>query len=280
MALNLAVVALELVGGLASRSMALLSDAVHNASDVVGLGLAWGATVLARRRPSVRRTYGLRRGTILAALGNAVLLLVATGGVATEAIRRLLAPAPVHAPTIVAVAAVAAVVNAVSALLFARDRKRDLNVGSAFAHLAWDAVLALGVVVAGLVVGVTGWRRLDPVVALVLAVLVLVAAWGVLRRSLDLALDAVPEGIDPEGVRAYLASVPGVVQVHDLHIWGMSTTESILTAHLVMPVQAAVDPCLLLDVERALRERFHIDHATLQIEPDDAPSRCRLTTHA
>jgi cobalt-zinc-cadmium efflux system protein len=153
-------------------------------------------------------------------------------------------------------------------------------VGSAFAHLAWDAVLALAVVAAGLVVSATGWKRLDPVVALVLAVLVLVAAWGVLRRSLDLALDAVPEGIDPHGVRRYLASLPGVIEVHDLHIWGMSTTESVLTAHLVMPVRASVDPCLLRDAERALRERFHIDHATLQIEPDDAPSRCRLTTHA
>jgi cobalt-zinc-cadmium efflux system protein len=279
-ALNVAVVLLEVFGGIASRSMALLSDAAHNASDVVGLGLAWGATVLSRRRPSARRTYGLRRATILAALGNAVLLLVAIGGVGAEAIRRLFAPAAVHAPTLVAVATIAAVVNAVSALLFARDRKHDLNVGSAFAHLAWDAVLALGVVGAGLVVAATGWYLLDPVVALVLAVLVLVAAWSVLRRSLDLALDAVPEGIDPDGVRAYLLSVPGVLQVHDLHIWAMSTTEAVLTAHLVMPQSAAADPRLLLDVEHALHERFHIDHATLQIEPEEAPSQCRLTTHA
>jgi cobalt-zinc-cadmium efflux system protein len=278
--LNLAIVALELGASAVSRSMALLSDAVHNASDVVGLALAWGATVLSRRRPSARRTYGLRRATILAALGNAVLLLVATGAVAGEAVRRLVAPPPVRATIVVAAAAVAAVVNTVAALLFVADRKRDLNVGSAFAHLAGDAAIALGVVVAAVVVGATGWYRLDPIVAIAVAALVMVGTYGVLRRSLDLALDAVPEGIDPDRVRAYLASIPGVVEVHDLHIWGMSTTEAVLTAHLVMPAPGSTDPYLLLDVERALHERFHIEHATLQIEPQDPAGRCRLATHA
>jgi cobalt-zinc-cadmium efflux system protein len=281
-ALNLAIVLVEVIGGVASRSMALVSDAAHNASDVVGLGLAWGATVLARRRPSLRRTYGLRRASILAALGNAVLLLVATGGVSWEAIRRLTAQTPpsVNAWTVVVVAGVAAAVNALSAMLFAADRNRDLNIGAAFTHLAGDALIALGVVASGLVVAATGWVRLDPLVALVVSALVLVATYGVLRRSLDLALDAVPEGIDPEGVRAFLAAVPGVVEVHDLHIWGMSTTEAVLTAHLVMPATSALDPCLLLELERALHDRFHIEHSTLQIEPQEAAGPCRLASHA
>ena len=279
-ALNLVIVVGEVIGGAASHSMALVSDAAHNASDVLGLALAWGAALLSRRRPSARRTYGLRRASILAALGNAVMLLVATGGVGWEAIRRLGAPPPVHARVVIVVAAAAAVANAVSALLFAADRKRDLNVGSAFTHLAGDAVIALGVVGSGLVVAATGWSRLDPIVGLVVSALVLLATYGVLRRSLDLALDAVPEGIDADAVRAYLASLPGVVEVHDLHIWGMSTTETVLTAHLVMPSMLAHDPCLLLDAERALHDRFHIEHSTLQIEPSDAAAPCRLATHA
>jgi cobalt-zinc-cadmium efflux system protein len=273
--LNTAIIGVEVVGGIASHSMALVSDAAHNASDVLGLALAWGAAILSRRRPTARHTYGLRRASILAALGNAVLLLVATGGVGWEAIRRLAAPPTVRADIVMAVSALAAVVNAVSALLFVSGRKRDLNIGSAFAHLAGDAVIALGVVVAGGLVQLTGWMWLDPVVALVVSALVLLATYAVLKQSLDLALDAVPSGIDASGVRAFLASVPGVVEVHDLHIWAMSTTEAVLTAHLVMGDASNRDASLLASIEQTLHDRFRIEHSTLQIELPDSPA-CRL----
>jgi cobalt-zinc-cadmium efflux system protein len=273
--LNLGIVGLEIVGGMATHSMALVSDAAHNASDVLGLGLAWGAAALSKRRPSARRTYGLRRASILAALGNAVLLLVATGGVGWEAIRRLGSPPTVGAAGVIAIATIAAIVNALSALLFAAGRKRDLNIAAAFTHLAGDALIALGVAAAGAVVWATGWSRLDPIVALVVSALVLVATYALLRKSLNLALDAVPEGIDADAVRTYLASLPGVLEVHDLHIWGMSTTEAVLTAHLVV-VSTGADPCLLIDVERALHDRFHIEHSTLQIEAEHAAAECRL----
>ncbi|MDP9002859.1 MAG: cation diffusion facilitator family transporter [Myxococcota bacterium] len=273
--LNLGIVGLEIVGGMATHSMALVSDAAHNASDVLGLGLAWGAAALSKRRPSAQRTYGLRRASILAALGNAVLLLVATGGVGWEAIRRLGSPPTVGAAGVIAIATIAALVNALSALLFAAGRKRDLNIAAAFTHLAGDALIALGVAAAGAVVWATGWSRLDPIVALVVSALVLVATYALLRKSLDLALDAVPEGIDAYAVRAFLGSLPGVLEVHDLHIWGMSTTEAVLTAHLVV-VSTGADPCLLIDVERALHDRFHIEHSTLQIEAEHAAAECRL----
>jgi cobalt-zinc-cadmium efflux system protein len=275
-ALNLGIIVVEIAAAGASRSLALVSDAAHNASDVLGLGLAWGGSLLARARPTARRTYGMRRASILAALANAVLLLVATGGVAWESIRRLPNPPPVHAPIVVAAAAFATVANAVSALLFAPGRKRDLNIGAAFAHLAGDAFIALGVVGSGLVVMWTGWMRLDPLVALGVSALVLVATYGVLKRSLDLALDAVPEGIDPDGVRAYLSSLPGVLEVHDLHIWGMSTTETVLTAHLVVRRGAGDTTALLTAVERTLHDRFRIEHSTLQIEVADPAVTCRL----
>ncbi len=272
--LNATIIGFEVVGGIASHSMALFSDAAHNASDVLGLALAWGAAILSRRRPTARRTYGLRRASILAALGNAVLLLVATGGVGWEAIRRLASPPAVRADIVMIVSAVAAVVNAVSALLFIAGRKRDLNLGAAFAHLAGDAVIALGVVLAGALVQVTGWMWLDPVVALVVSALVLLATYSVLKQSLDLALDAVPNGIDAGSVRAFLASVPGVVEVHDLHIWAMSTTEAVLTAHLVMSDSTDRDAGLLASIEQTLHDRFRIEHSTLQIELADSPA-CR-----
>jgi cobalt-zinc-cadmium efflux system protein len=274
--LNMAIIVLEVAGSAASHSMALISDAAHNASDVLGLAMAWGATLLSRRPATARRTYGMRRASIIAALGNAILLLVATGGVGWEAMRRLASPPTVRASVVIAVSAVAAVINAVSALLFAGSRKRDLNIGAAFSHLAGDAVIALGVVVSGILVQATGWMRLDSIVALLVSVLVLVATYSVLKHSLDLALDAVPRGIDPSGIRAFLLSIPGVVEVHDLHIWGMSTTEAILTAHLVVQGHMSRDATLLANIEQTLHDRFRIEHSTLQIEPPDAPIPCRL----
>jgi cobalt-zinc-cadmium efflux system protein len=272
--LNLVIVVAEVAYGVLGHSMALLSDAAHNASDVLGLALAWAATLLARRKPSARRTYGLRRMTILAALGNAVFLLVGTGGVGWEAIRRMPAPGPVDARIVMVVAGGAAVVNLLSALLFSKGRHSDLNVRSAFLHLAGDAAIAAGVVVSGLVVLETGWTRVDPITSLVVSVLVLYSTWSLLKDSLNLALDAVPEGIDPEEVRAFLCGLPGVSEIHDLHIWAMSTTENALTAHLVMPDNAG-SPAFLGDVCKALHERFRIEHSTLQVEPPDAPAPCR-----
>lgn len=274
-ALNLAIVAAEIVYGVVGHSMALISDAAHNASDVLGLALAWAATAVARRKPSARHTYGLRRMTILAALANAVFLLVGTGGVGWEAIRRLASPGDVDARIVMVVAGGAALVNGASAMLFSKGRHKDLNLQSAFLHLAGDAAIAAGVVLSGLVVLKTGFTLLDPITSLVVSGLVLVSTWSLLRASLNLALDAVPEGIDPEEVRAFLSALPGVTEVHDLHIWAMSTTENALTAHLVIP-ESKGSAAFLGDVCKALYERFHIEHSTLQVEPPDAPSPCRL----
>jgi cobalt-zinc-cadmium efflux system protein len=272
--LNLLIVFAEIAYGIVGHSMALLSDAAHNASDVLGLALAWAATILARRKPSARRTYGMRRMTILAALGNAVFLLVGTGGVGWEAIRRMGDPGPVNARVVMVVAGGAAVINLVSALFFSKGRHEDLNLRSAFLHLAGDAAIAAGVVASGLVVLVTGWTRVDPITSLVVSVLVLYSTWSLLKDSLNLALDAVPEGIDPEEVRAFLSRLPGVTEIHDLHIWAMSTTENALTAHLVMPENAG-SPAFLGDVCKALHDKFRIEHSTLQVEPPDAPAPCR-----
>jgi cobalt-zinc-cadmium efflux system protein len=274
-ALNLAIVGAEIVYGVVGHSMALLSDAAHNASDVLGLALAWAATAVARRKPSARHTYGLRRMTILAALGNAVFLLVGTGGVGWEAIRRMGSPGQVDARVVMIVAGGAAVINGASALLFSQGRHKDLNLQSAFVHLAGDAAIAAGVVLSGLLVWKTGWMLLDPITSLVVSALVLLSTWSLLKASLNLALDAVPAGIDPEKVRAFLAELPGVTEIHDLHIWAMSTTENALTAHLVMP-ESGGNSTFLGDVCKALHERFHIEHSTLQVEPPDAPSPCRL----
>jgi cobalt-zinc-cadmium efflux system protein len=272
-ALNLIIVVAEIAYGVIGHSMALLSDAAHNASDVLGLALAWAATFLARRKPSARRTYGLRRMTILAALGNAVFLLVGTGGVGWEAIRRMRDPGTVDARIVMVVAGGAAVINGASALLFSKGRHEDLNLRSAFLHLAGDAAIAAGVVVAGFVVLETGWTIVDPVTSLLVSFLVLYSTWSLLKDSLNLALDAVPGGIDPEEVRSFLCELPGVTEIHDLHIWAMSTTENALTAHLVMPERAG-SPAFLGDVCKTLHERFRIEHATLQVEPPDAPA-CR-----
>jgi cobalt-zinc-cadmium efflux system protein len=214
--------------------------------------------------------------SIVAALANAVLLFVATGAVGWESIRRLREPGVVHGPTVALVAALGVVVNALAATLFRRGRARDLNVKSAFVHLVGDAVLALGVVVTGVLVAVTGYARLDPIVGILLSIAVLASTWGVLRGSVDLMLDAVPAHIDPTRVRTYLEGVAGVVEIHDFHIWAMSTTEVALTAHLVMPPSAS-HAALLHDVCRELHDRFDIGHATLQVEPLDAPGECRLS---
>lgn len=274
---NLAFVIVEVAFGVRSHSLALIADAGHNLGDVLGLGLAWGATALATVKPSERRTFGFRRATIVSSVANALILIFVTGGLTWESIHRLLAPQPAQGRTMIAIALIGAVVNAASALLFMRDRKSDLNIGGAFAHLAADAVLAIGVAIAGGLILLTGWLWLDPLMSLLLAIAIVAGTWSLLRKSMNLMLDAVPEGIDPEAVRTFLATLAGVVEVHDLHIWAMSTTETALTAHLVMPPDACA-PTFLTKVCKQLHDRFGVDHSTLQIEPVEAISPCTLAS--
>ncbi len=273
--LNVAFVVIESVFGILAHSTALLADAAHNASDVVGLGLAWGAAILARRRPSLRHTYGLRASTVLAALANAVLLLVAVGGVSWEAVRRLADPGPVEGLTVLTVAAVGVVINAASALLFVSGRKGDINVRAAFMHLAADAGVSLAVVLAGAVIYRTGWTWLDPATSLGVSIVVLVGTWGVLREAVHLALAGVPEGVSLAAVDDYLRKLPGVCEVHDLHIWPMGTTEVALTVHLVLP-WGDQPPPFLSELERVLHDEFGIHHATVQLEPLQDVTSCGL----
>lgn len=274
-ALNIGFVLVEAAFGFYADSLALLADAGHNLSDVLGLALAWGAATLARRPPGGRFTYGLRGSTIWAALGNATMLLVAVGAIAWEALQRFATPAPVAANLVIAVAFAGVVVNGASAALFLRGRKDNLNVRGAFVHMAADAALSLGVAIAGVAILWTGWNWLDPAVSLAIAGLIVAGTWGLLRESIALALHSVPRGIELAAVRAHLAALPGVAGVHDLHIWAMSTTEIALTAHLVMPEGHPGD-AFLEGAAHALENRFRIGHATLQIERGDGAERCRL----
>jgi cobalt-zinc-cadmium efflux system protein len=274
-AVNLLYVAGEAIAGIVSGSLALLADSGHNLSDVLGLSLSWGAAVLSRRQPSGRFTYGLRSSSILAALANAIILLVVTGGIAWEAIWRIAHPMPVASGIVIAVATVGILVNGGTALLFASG-SRDINVKSAFLHLAADALVTAGVVAAGIAIWFTGWSWLDPAVSLIVSAVIVLGTWSLLRSAIGLALAAVPEGVDAEAVRAYLLALPGVHGLHDLHIWGMSTTETALTCHLVMPAGHPGDAALNNMAER-LHGAFGIQHATIQIELADTDVTCALT---
>lgn len=279
-ALNALFVIAEVIFGLGAHSIALLADAAHNLGDVLGLLLAWWAAWLGRRRPTANRTYGYGRSSILASLTNGVVLLVGVGGIAVEAIRRLIEGVPVGAvggKTVMIVAAIGIAVNGITALLFAKGRKGDLNVKGAFLHMASDAAVSAGVVVSGLIMLMTGWSWLDPVVSLLIAALILVSTWGLLRDSINLALDKVPEGIDSQKVKAFLESLSGIKNVHDLHIWPLSTTETALTAHLVRP-QAGENDRFLHETCEELEERFGIGHATFQIESGDPSYACHLAS--
>ena len=269
-ALNTAFVITEVVYGLSANSLALVSDAGHNLSDVMGLLLAWGAIRLSRTRPTARRTYGLRRSSILAALANAAMLLFVTGAITVEAVRRLWSPAPVVASTIMWVAAVGVLINGVTAALFASGRKSDINIRGAFAHMASDALIALGVVITGFAIRATGWLWLDPVASIAIGLVIAVGTWSLLRESVNLAMDAVPENVDSAAVESLLGSIDGVSAVHDLHIWAMSTTETCMTAHLVAP--AGLEDKTLAFARTELREHFGIGHSTIQVErSDEAP---------
>ena len=273
--LNLAFVAAEVVFGFRAHSLALVSDAGHNLGDVLGLVLAWTASVLARKGPTPRRTYGLRRFSILAALANAGFLLIAVGAIAVEAIGRLRHPQEVTGRTVMIVAAIGIVINLGTALGFLRGRHGDLNVRGAFLHMMGDAAASAGVVLAGLLIALTGWLWIDPAVSLLLVGLITWATWGLARNSLDLALDAVPASIDPVAVEEQLRGLDGVMEVHDLHIWGMSTTDVALTVHLIRPCGGGEDK-LLATATRMLHDRFGIAHATIQLERGLAEHPCEL----
>lgn len=271
--LNTSFVAIEAVYGILANSLALLADAGHNLSDVLGLLLAWGASILARRLPTARRTFGLRRSSILAALLNASFLLVVSGGIGWEAIQRFREPNSVEGGTVIAVAAVGIAINTGSALMFLSGRKGDLNIRGAFLHLVADAVVSLGVVLAGIAIIATGWLWFDPAVSLIITVVIVVGTWRLFRESFNLIMDAVPPGIEPLVVRTYLAELLDVSEVHDLHIWAMSTTETALTVHLLIPTGHPGD-AFLMQVSEELYDRFGIEHVTLQIETGDPAYPC------
>lgn len=270
-ALNLGFVLIEALFGFLSHSMALLADAGHNSSDVLGLVAAWVASVLSTQHPSARYTYGLRSSSILAALLNAIILLIAVGGILVEAVQRLAAPAPVGGVTIIAVACAGVFINGAAALLLGRGHQHDLNIKSAFAHMLSDAVVSLGVAASGAVILATGWLWLDPVASIAISLVIVIGTWRLLRQSLELALQAVPPGIDPTAVRELLLEVHGVGAVHDLHIWPMSTTTTALTVHLIIPGGHPGDACLA-GIAATLHARFGIEHATIQVETGDDPA--------
>jgi cobalt-zinc-cadmium efflux system protein len=266
-ALNTAFVVVEGIFGYVSNSMALVADAGHNLSDVLGLLVAWVAAILSKRAPSARYTYGLRASSILAALFNAVFLLVAVGAIGWEAIQRLLHPEPVAGVTVMVVAAAGIFVNGITAYLFASGRKGDLNIRGVYMHMAADAGVSAGVVVAGLVIMFTDWAWLDSATSLVISAVIVWGTWSLLRDSIAMSLSAVPPNINPARVRAYLEKCAGVAQVHDLHIWPMSTTEVALTCHMVIPAGPPGD-VYLMEISHRLKEDFGIQHTTLQIEID------------
>ncbi|WP_251555079.1 cation diffusion facilitator family transporter [Neobacillus muris] len=263
--LNTIFIVVEVIYGILGDSLALLADAGHNISDVLGLVIAWIAVWLGKKAPSNKRTYGFKRSSILSALFNAVFLLVAIGAIAWEAIQRFSSPQPVAGKTVIIVALIGIVINGLTAFLFMSGRKNDLNIRGAFMHMAADAIVSLGVVIAGFVILWTGWQWLDPVVSLVIVVVIFIGTWGLLKESFNLSLDAVPEGIDISKIKDYLKNLPTVLEVHDLHVWGMSTTEAALTVHLIRSGIEDNDE-LLQKLTKELHDQFGIEHATIQIE--------------
>jgi cobalt-zinc-cadmium efflux system protein len=273
MMLNAILVVAQLGTGLWAHSTALLADSVHNLGDLMGLGFAWMAAILSRRAPTARRTYGWGRSSILAALTNAAVLLVGSGAIIVEAVQRLANPAPVAGPAVMVVAAAAIVINGVVALMFMRGREHDLNIRGAFLHMAADAGVSAGVLAAAAVITWTGALWLDPAASLVIAVVIVVGSWRLLREATALAMDAVPPGIDPAAVRRRLLTLPGVTEVHDLHIWALSTTQTAATAHLVA---ADGRPALVPLACTLLREEFGLTHCTFQVETAETAHHCAL----
>ena len=278
-ALNSGFVLVEFAFGFIANSTALMADAGHNLSDVLGLILAWGAAILGRKAPSERYTYGLRSTSILAALANAMFLLMTCGAIAWEAVQRFSQAPAVSGLTVTLVAALGILVNGLCAWLFMQGSKGDLNIRGAYLHMATDAAVSLGVVVTGIAMIYTGWYWLDPVVSLAIIAVIVIGTWGLLRESVQLALSAVPANIEVDEIDAYLRQCPGVTDIHDLHIWGMSTTESALTVHLVMPDGYPGDT-YMDDIMQTLKERFFVHHSTLQIELGTTTHACSLSPNA
>ncbi|MGR8998907.1 MAG: cation diffusion facilitator family transporter [Gammaproteobacteria bacterium] len=274
--LNTVFIVIEFSYGFIANSTALVADASHNISDVLSLLLAWSAILLTRKQPSQRYTYGLRSTSILAALANAMLLLVVSGGIAWEAIHRFSQPPAIDSLTVSVVAAVGIAVNGLSAWLFMKGSKKDLNIRGAYLHMAADTAVSLAVVISGVAIFYTGWYWLDPVISLLIVIVILAGTWGLLLDSLKLALNAVPEGIDVPAIHEYLNQLSGVTDIHDLHIWGLSTTETALTVHLVMPGGHPGD-AFMDDIVQTLNEHYSVHHSTLQIEQGTTNHSCSLT---
>ncbi|HEX4181015.1 MAG TPA: cation diffusion facilitator family transporter [Caulobacteraceae bacterium] len=263
-ALNLTIVLAEAGGGVIAHSTALVADAGHNLSDVLGLVLAGGAAWLARRPAAGRRTYGFGKATVMAALANGLVLMLVSGALVFEAARRLIHPQPIHAPLVMGIALIGVVVNTLTALMFVRGHS-DVNVRGVFLHMGGDAAISVGVVITAGLILLTGWTWLDPVVSIAIVAVIVLGTWGLLREAIDMALDAAPRGADPASIADFLRASPGVTEVHDLHIWAMSTTETALTAHLVRPEPDGLDQ-FRSGLAQALKSRFGVHHATLQIE--------------
>ncbi len=276
---NLLFVVVEGAAGFWAGSMALLADAGHNLGDAAGLLLAWVAVVLARRRPTARHSYGLKRLTILAAFANAFIIASTAGALMVESATHLMNPHPVPAKIVLWVSAAGVVVNGGSALLFLRGRKNDLNIRAAYLHLAADAAISLGVVVTGVIMLYTGWYWLDPLAGVLVTAFIFWNAWALLKESFALSLDAVPAGVDPEAVKTFLLGMKGVAGIHDLHIWALSTTETALTAHLVVPEPAGAPDRFISEVRRALHTEFDINHTTIQVECESCPVECSNGSH-
>lgn len=271
-ALNLIFVLVEAGYGTISHSLALMADAGHNLSDVMTLLVAWAAMAMAKKSATARHTFGFKKGTILASLGSALFLYAAIGVIIWEAVGRFRSPVPVEGTTIMVVAAIGVVINTATALMFMRGRKGDINIKGAFLHMAADAVVSAGVVVSGLIINVTGWNILDPIISIAIAIIIIFAGWGLLKDSLNLTMAGVPSHIDAEKVLEYLTAIPGVQCVHDLHIWAASTTENVLTAHLI--IQSGGSDAFLHETAEHLHHHFDIHHTTLQIEQSDVSGLC------
>ena len=269
--LNVIFVAIEAGYGVAAGSLALIADAGHNLTDVLSLLIAWGAALLATKPATEKRTYGFRKVTIMASLSSAILLLVALGAITWEAIGRFFDPKPVEGMTVIAVAAIGVAINTITALLFVSGQKHDLNIRGAFLHMAADAGVSFGVVVAGIIIMVTGWLLIDPLISLFIVAVILVGTWSLLRDSVNLAIDSVPKGIDMAGIKKYLTRLENVSQIHDLHVWALSTTEVALSVHLII-VDESLKNDFLPKLQQQLHDRFSIEHSTIQVErQDDGP---------
>ncbi|OPX34472.1 MAG: cation transporter [Desulfobacteraceae bacterium 4484_190.2] len=269
--LNVIFVAIEAGYGVTAGSLALIADAGHNLSDVLSLLIAWGAALLATKPATEKRTYGFRKVTIMASLSSAILLIVALGGITWEAIGRFFDPKPVEGVTVIVVAAIGVVINTITALLFVSGQKHDLNIRGAFLHMAADAGVSFGVVVAGIIIMVTGWLLIDPLISLFIVAVILVGTWSLLRDSVNLAIDSVPKGIDMAGIKKYLTRLENVSQIHDLHVWALSTTEVALSVHLII-VDESLKNDFLPKLQQQLHDRFSIEHSTIQVErQDDGP---------